>query len=75
MAKSVGIMIASKVPPPDKLKSGGTEPEVEDEDMAAADGAFEEYLRALGVDTKGVDVPAATAALRDYLDAAGYVRK
>lgn len=78
MAKGMGMMIASKVPPPDKLgKSmpGMAEPAAEDEDMAAADGAFEAYLSALGVDTATVDVAAATAALRDYLDAAGYVRR
>jgi hypothetical protein len=79
MAKGMGSLIASKVPPPDKLgkpmPAGGDDEMAEGEDMAAADGAFEEYLSALGVDAKGVDIPAATAALRDYLDAAGYVRK
>jgi hypothetical protein len=78
--------IASKVPPPDKLKGkasfmaaddgdeapGETEA---DEDKAARVGMMSDVLSAMGVKATPEASEEACDALERYLDAAGYVRR
>jgi hypothetical protein len=79
-----GKDIASKVPPPNKLKgmSKGTDeadlpdesdPNDEAEDKAASVSMMQDVLDALGV--KGGDAEAACNALDAYLESAGFVKR
>lgn len=78
--------IASKVPPPDKIKGkaafmaadDGDEAPGEneaDEDKAARVGMMSDFLSAMGMKASPEVSEEACDALERYLDAAGYVRR